>query len=374
MPSRTAMPGRLGVRDGQLERDRRLPGDNTSFNPQAPGAPRRRSSDTRRSTPAAATASAWSRTTPRLLPRSPPSPRTGPITGNHGTGRHVQRRLRHELQQDAGRADAADRGRAGGLAQPHSKPAPRRRGYAAQRPDRGCVVAGLLGVQETPLGNWNRIAFERVTPTTSVTGLDMAPFIKRAESSGAISRTGMSRTWKPDSRSGQAETAWRHLRSRRLHRRSAAPHPPSGHKDHTKPSVVLSLPVCSITYSADKCAALRRTAGAGRPSPASLLTTSGSNSVTVTAVRARTRRAPSATITTTAKLLKGTAFDAKLTGLTTGSWTFTATAVDSSGNERTTKPIHVNINFGPGPVGAPPSTGVSVARDACTDIQDLSWR
>ena len=42
-------------------------------------------------------------------------------------------------------------------------------------------------VKTTSLGSWNRIVFELASPTTSVTGLDMAPFIKQAESYGAIS-------------------------------------------------------------------------------------------------------------------------------------------------------------------------------------------
>ena len=47
-------------------------------------------------------------------------------------------------------------------------------------------------------------------------------------------------------------------------------------------------------------------------------------SITVTAVRAQQGRATRKKITTKAKLLHGTAFEANLIGLTTGSWTFTA--------------------------------------------------
>ena len=42
-------------------------------------------------------------------------------------------------------------------------------------------------VKTTALGTWNRIVFELANPTTNVTGLDMAPFIKQAESYGVIS-------------------------------------------------------------------------------------------------------------------------------------------------------------------------------------------
>jgi hypothetical protein len=78
-------------------------------------------------------------------------------------------------------------------------------------------------------------------------------------------------------------------------------------------------------------------------------------SVTVTAVRAKKGRAPSKKITTKAKLLKGTAFKASLNGLTTGAWTFTAQATDTSGNKRATKAVHVNINYGLSPLAPVPS-------------------
>ena len=78
-------------------------------------------------------------------------------------------------------------------------------------------------------------------------------------------------------------------------------------------------------------------------------------SVTITAIRARKGRVPRKKITTKAKLLHGTAFKAKLTGLTTGSWTFTAQAIDTSGNKRTTKAMHVNINYGLSPFAHVPA-------------------
>jgi hypothetical protein len=126
-------------------------------------------------------------------------------------------------------------------------------------------------------------------------------------------------------------------------------------KDLTKPSITLSLPVCSITYSAHKCAALRRTAGAWEKVAGFASDNVKVKSVTVTAVRAHKGRAPRKKITTKAKLLHGTAFTAKLTGLTTGSWTFTAQATDTSGNKRTTKAIHVNINYGLSPLAHVPT-------------------
>jgi hypothetical protein len=176
----------------------------------------------------------------------------------------------------------------------------------------------------------------------------MAPFIKRAQSYGAISPNWFEQNLEAGFEiwSGGAGLATSSFSAPAP--TIASPTSTAG-KDRTKPSIALSLPVCSITYSARKCAALRRTAGAWEAVTGFASDNVKVKRVTVTAVRARTRRAPRATITSTAKLLKGTAFDAKLTGLTTGSWTFTATAVDRSGNQRTTKPIQVNINFGLAP-------------------------
>jgi hypothetical protein len=206
--------------------------------------------------------------------------------------------------------------------------------------------------KKTPLGNWNRIAFERVDPTTSVTGLDMAPFIRRAESYGAISPNWYQQNLEAGFEIWSGGTG--------LATSSFSATPPKivtqtvGGKDRTKPTDVLSLPVCSITYSAHKCAALRRTAGAWETVSGFASDDVDVKSVTVTAIRKADGNVAGTTVTSKAKL-RGTAFQAKLSGLTTGSWTFTAEAVDSSGNTRTTKPIHVDINYGLSPTAALPS-------------------
>ena len=111
----------------------------------------------------------------------------------------------------------------------------------------------------------------------------------------------------------------------------------------------MALPVCSVTYSKHKCAALRRTAGAWESLTGFATDNVKIKTVKVTAVRAKKGRAPRKQVTTTAKFTRGTAWTAKLTGITTGSWTFTARAVDSSGNARTTKPDRVSINYGLSP-------------------------
>jgi Glycosyl hydrolase family 12 len=225
-------------------------------------------------------------------------------------------------------------------------------------------------VKTTSLGSWNRIVFERATPTTSVTGLDMAPFIQQAESYGAISPNWYEQDLEAgfeiwSGGTGLSTNAF----SAPPPTIAASPSPVggsgggsgggggagggtgtgSGGKDRSKPTITLSLPVCSTTYSAHKCAKLRRTAGAWEHVSGFATDSVKVKRVTVTAVRARKGRAPKKTVTTTAKLLRGTAWKAKLVGLTTGNWTFTARAVDTSGNKRTTKPVHVDINYGLSP-------------------------
>jgi uncharacterized membrane protein YgcG len=240
-------------------------------------------------------------------------------------------------------------------------------------------------VKTTSLGSWNRIVFELATPTTSVTGLDMAPFIKQAESYGAISPNWYQQAleagfeiWTLGGATGPSTTSFSAPAPTMVSTTSTGGGGSSGggggstggsgggstggggsstgnKKDLTKPSITLSLPVCSITYSAHKCAALRRTAGAWEKVAGFATDNVKVKSVTVTAVRAHKGRAPRKKITTKAKLLHGTAFTAKLTGLTTGSWTFTAQATDTSGNKRTTKAIHVNINYGLSPLAHVPT-------------------
>jgi Glycosyl hydrolase family 12 len=237
-------------------------------------------------------------------------------------------------------------------------------------------------LKTTPLGSWNRIAFELANPTTSVTGLDMVPFIKQAESYGVISPN-----WYEQALEAGFEI-WSSGNPGVSTTSFSAPPPTiasttapggggtggggtgggggttggggsgggsSSGKDRTKPTITMSLPVCSVTYSAHKCAALRRTAGAWEKVYGFAADNVKVKRVTITAVRAHKGRAPRKKITTTAKLLHGTAFKAALVGLTTGSWTFTARAVDTSGNARTTKPVRVNINVGLSPFQHLPS-------------------
>jgi hypothetical protein len=230
-------------------------------------------------------------------------------------------------------------------------------------------------LKTTSLGSWNRIIFSRINPTTSVSNLDMAPFIQAAEADGAVSPS-----WYEQDLEAGFEI-W--SGGVGLSTSSFSAPPPTmaststgtgtgtgtgggtgggsgsgsgsggstgtSGKDRTKPNVSLSLPVCSITYSKKKCAALRRTAGAWEELVGFASDNVKVKRVTITAVRARKGRAPKKTITAKAKFVRSTAWKAKLVGLTTGDWTFTAAAIDMSGNKRTTPAVHVNINYGLSP-------------------------
>ena len=58
-----------------------------------------------------------------------------------------------------------------------------------QLPDQtiGGVAYHVFSVlKTTALGSWNRIAFERVTPVSSVSNVDLVPFLQAAEADGAV--------------------------------------------------------------------------------------------------------------------------------------------------------------------------------------------
>ena len=233
----------------------------------------------------------------------------------------------------------------------------------------------------TALGSWNRIAFERATPTTSVSNLDIAPFIQAAIADGAIAPN----WYEQDLESGfevwyggvgLATTSF------------SAPPPtlaagssaggggstgggPNGGgggsggsgggggggsgsgpkvgqrgRDAARPTISLELPQCSLTISKRRCQALRRTAGAWRHVLGMAADTVRVRTVTVTAHRARQGRARAAMITTRAKFISPTAWKATLKGLTRGRWQFSATATDTAGHRRTSRSIHETVDVG----------------------------
>jgi hypothetical protein len=65
--------------------------------------------------------------------------------------------------------------------------------------------------------------------------------------------------------------------------------------------------------------------------------------VTVYAVRAKTKHSRKKTVSARAKFFGASTWKAILKGLTSGKWVFTAVAVDTSGNTRTTKADKVTL-------------------------------
>lgn len=224
--------------------------------------------------------------------------------------------------------------------------------------------------KETPVGNWNRIAFERAAPVTSVSNLDLAPFVQAAISDGAIA---------PDWYQQDLESGfeiWSGGVGLTTYSFSASP-PTLAPLSTTggagaggtgsggtggggggagttgltktatsKPTISLALPECSTTISKRKCAALRRTAGAWRHVVGMAVDDTAVARVTVTAVRARQPHAKLKKVTVRAKFISRTSWKATIPGLTKGTWRFTATATDTAGLTRTTRPITVSINVG----------------------------
>ena len=225
--------------------------------------------------------------------------------------------------------------------------------------------------KKTPVGNWNRIAFERVTPVTNVSNLDLAPFVQAAISDGAIapdwyqqdleagfeiwyggvglttySFSANPPTLTPLSTTGSGGTGGTGSGGTGGSGGAGSRTTGSTEKATSKPTVSLALPECSTTISKRKCAALRRTAGAWRHVVGMAADDTAVTRVTVTAVRVGQKHAKRKTVKVRAKFISRTAWKATIPGLTKGRWRFTATATDTAGLTRTTRPITVSINVG----------------------------
>ena len=225
--------------------------------------------------------------------------------------------------------------------------------------------------KQTAVGSWNRIAFERVTPVTSVSNLDVAPFVQAAISDGAIAPdwyqqdlesgfeiwsggVGLTTysfsadppTLTPLSGTGSGGTGG--LGSGGAAGNGGAGTGTTGSTKlaTSRPTISLALPECSTTISKRACAALRRTAGAWRHVVGMAADDAAVKRVTVTAVRAGTKDAKRLKVTVRARFISRTSWKATIPGLTKGRWRFTATATDTAGLTRTTKPITVSINVG----------------------------
>ncbi len=231
-----------------------------------------------------------------------------------------------------------------------------------QLPDQtiGGVAYHVFSVlKTTALGSWNRIAFERVTPVSSVSNLDLVPFLQAAEADGAVlpswylqySTAGFEIWYGGNGLVSNAFTANTPV----LVPPSTPPGPPGSHpvpgsvvtpsssKDLTKPNVAISYPGCSYHWTKWRCNRFRHTLKSWTKMVGFATDSVKLSRVSVTAVRAKHGKAKRMKITTRAKLgAKGT-WSATVKGLDYGTWKFTATAWDASGNKRTSKAISADI-------------------------------
>ena len=231
----------------------------------------------------------------------------------------------------------------------------------------------VFSVSKSAYGSsWNRIAFERVNTTTSVTNLDMAPFIQAAVADGAIAPGWYEQDLEAGFEIWQGGVG--------LATNSFSADPPilaggSGSggnvggggngggvgsgggggnggnggngKDKEKPNVSISIPTCYLHMSQKKCAALRRTAGVYRYLTGFASDNVQVKKVVITAYRVRQGHIKAKKIVRTAKFGKvPNSWEAHLGTLTKGRWKFTAVATDSSGNTRTSRAMWVSINVG----------------------------
>jgi hypothetical protein len=234
-----------------------------------------------------------------------------------------------------------------------------------QLPDQviGGVVYHVFSVlKTTPLGSWNRIAFERVDPVSSVSNLDLVPFLQAAVSDGAVlpnwylqyTTAGFEIWYGGGGLVSNAFTANTPVLAPGSTPTGTGTGTPTGPgtgqggttptgKDRTKPNVSISYPGCSYHWTKWRCNRFRHTL----KSWTTMLGFASDNvklsRVSITAVRAKHGLMKKATITARAKLGAKATWTAPVKGLNYGTWKFTATAWDTAGNKRVSKPITAHI-------------------------------
>ena len=222
--------------------------------------------------------------------------------------------------------------------------------------------------------SWTRIAFQRTSAdlTTSVSNLDIAPFIQAAIADGSIepgwyqqdleagfeiwqggvglatsSFSAPTPTVASSSGSGGSGGTGGGGGTAGGTTGASGSTSASGSTAKEKaPHVSLALPECSITYTAKKCAAYRRTAGVWRYAFGFASGQIKVTKVIVTAYRYKQRGAEAKKITAKARFIGRTAWKARLGTLTQGRWRFTAVATDKDGRKQTSNTIVENINVG----------------------------
>ena len=227
--------------------------------------------------------------------------------------------------------------------------------------------------------SWTRIAFQRTSAdlTTSVSNLDIAPFIQAAMADGAIepgwyqqdleagfeiwqggvglatssfsapnptiassSGSGGSGSSGGGGSSGASGSTGGSTGASGSKGASG-----STAKDKT-PHVSIALPECSTTYTKKKCAAFRRTAGVWRWAYGFASGQVKVTKILVTAYRYAQPGAKAEKITVKARFIGLTAWRAHLGRLTDGRWRFTAVATNKDGRKQTSNAIIDNINVG----------------------------
>jgi hypothetical protein len=218
-------------------------------------------------------------------------------------------------------------------------------------------------LKTTSLGSWNRIAFERVNPVSSVSNLDLVPFLQAAEADGAVlpnwylqyTTAGFEIWYGGNGLVSNAFTASTPVLVPDATGTPTGPGAPGTGpvtgpgggtptgKDKTKPNVSISYPGCSYHWTKWRCNRFRHTLKSWTNMLGFATDSVKISRVSVTAVRAKHGKAKKKTVTARAKLgAKGT-WKATVKGLDYGTWKFTATAWDAAGNKRASKPITAHI-------------------------------
>jgi hypothetical protein len=202
----------------------------------------------------------------------------------------------------------------------------------------------------TSLGGWNQIAFERVNPVSSVSSFDLVPFLQAAESDGAVlpnwylqyTTAGFGIWFGGDGLVSNAFTANTPvLVPTSIGTGSGGT--ASKDKATTKPNVSISYPGCSYGWTTWRCNRFRHTLKSWTTMLGFATDNVKLSRVTVTAVRAKQGPLKKVTCTARAKLGSGSTWSASVKGLGYGTWTFTATAWNSSGKKRVSTPITAHI-------------------------------
>jgi hypothetical protein len=219
-------------------------------------------------------------------------------------------------------------------------------------------------LKTTSLGSWNRIAFERVSPVSSVANLDLVPFLQAAVSDGAVLpnwylqyTTAGFEIWYGGA--GLVSNAFTANTPVLLPAASSGTGGAGGGaggggtgggggttstgKDKTKPNVSISYPGCSYHWTKWRCNRFQHTLKNWTKMTGFASDGVKLSRVSVSAVRAKHGKAKKLTITARAKLGSKGTWTATVKGLDYGTWTFTATAWDTSGNKRVSKPITAHI-------------------------------